>query len=98
KAIALSHFGLGKQAAGETQFESLVKEFPRNIWGYIAWGDMYYQPLHKSIKRNFEKAEDLYQTALKKEKKDSTDKKNIMEKSVATERLDELHREKMKIQ
>lgn len=41
RAIAESHFSLGDTDEGEKCFEELIESYPKNIWGYIGWGDMY---------------------------------------------------------
>ena len=56
RAIAESYFALGDIAKGE--------EYPKIIWGYTGWGDMYLWPMKKSIKPDYEKAEKIYKMPL----------------------------------
>jgi len=66
RAIAESHFGLGKTDEGIACFESLIQEYPNYIWGYIGWGDMYVWPMMKGIEPDHDRAEHIYGLALNK--------------------------------
>jgi tetratricopeptide (TPR) repeat protein len=73
RAIAESHFGWGDIAEGDECFKALIEEYPKNIWGYIGWGDMYLWPLKKNTKPDYEKAEKIYNMALGKELEGESD-------------------------
>jgi tetratricopeptide (TPR) repeat protein len=64
RAIAESHFALGNIVEGNKAFKELIEQFPGNIWGYIGWGDMYFWPMKKDIKPDYERAEQIYKMAL----------------------------------
>ena len=81
RAEAEGHFGMGDSLKGDEAFRKLIEEFPRNIWGYIGWGDMYLWPLNEQDMPDFEKSEKIYRMALGKGLEDEKDLK---------ERLDEL--------
>ena len=81
RAVAEGHFGLRDKANGDEAFRKLTDEFPRNIWGYIGWGDMYLWPMNEQDPPDYEKAEKIYKMALGKGLEDEKDLR---------ERLDEL--------
>jgi len=65
RASAESHFGLGNIAEGNKCFEELIEQYPRYIWGYIGWGDMYASwPMNKDIILDYDRAEEIYKMAL----------------------------------
>ena len=64
RAIAESYFALGDISKGEECFKKLIEEYPKLIWGYIGWGDMYLWPMKKDIKPDYERAEQIYKMAL----------------------------------
>ncbi len=66
RAIAESNFALGNIDEGNKCFKKLVEHYPKNIWAYIGWGDMYLWPRNKDIKPDYERAEQIYQMALGK--------------------------------
>ena len=66
RAVAEGHFGMEDQAKGDEAFRKLIKEFPRNIWGYIGWGDMYLWPMNEQDPPDYEEAEKIYKMALGK--------------------------------
>jgi len=80
KAIAESLFYQGKQEEGEKEFELVAKDFPESIWVFICWGDMYNEISNHKIKKNPEKAMNLYKKALTK----STSKKD---KAIINDRI-----------
>jgi tetratricopeptide (TPR) repeat protein len=41
RAEAESYFKLGKIEEGDQAFQSLIRDYPDNAWGYIGWGDEY---------------------------------------------------------
>ena len=71
--IAESHFALGDISKGDECFKTLIEEYPKNIWGYIGWGDMYAWPLKKDLTPDYEKAENIYNMALGKELEGESD-------------------------
>jgi tetratricopeptide (TPR) repeat protein len=73
RAVAESHFALGDISKGDECFKSLIAEYPKNIWGYIGWGDMYAWPLKKDITPDYEKAENIYNLAINMELEDKSD-------------------------
>jgi hypothetical protein len=66
RAVAEGHFGMGDAAKGDRAFRKLIEDFPRNIWGYIGWGDMYLWPMNDQDSPDYEKAEKIYKMALGK--------------------------------
>lgn len=66
RAIAESNFALGNIDEGNKRFKLLIEQYPKNIWAYIGWGDMYLWPMNKDIKPDYERAEQIYQMALGK--------------------------------
>jgi tetratricopeptide (TPR) repeat protein len=64
RAEAESYFLLGKVEEGDKAFESLIEEFPDNVWGYIGWGDMYYHSNASNADKDLKKAKKIYQMAL----------------------------------
>ena len=87
KAIAESHFALGSIDEGNKCFKQLIERYPRNIWGYIGWGDMYFWPMNKDIEPDFERAEQIYKMALDM---DMEGEENLID------RLNELKKEREK--
>ncbi len=87
KAISESHFALGNIIEGEKCFIKLIEQYPRNIWAYIGWGDMYLWPIKEEVNPNYEKAEQIYRMALGI---------NIGEEGYLIDRLNELEKEKEK--
>lgn len=66
RAIAESYFALGNIDQGNIRFKQLIEQYPKNIWGYIGWGDMYLWPMGKNIKPDYDRAEKIYKMALDK--------------------------------
>jgi len=64
RAIAESQFPLGNISKGDECFKALIEEYPKNIWGYIGWGDMYLWPRKGDTKPDFGKAEEIYKMAI----------------------------------
>jgi tetratricopeptide (TPR) repeat protein len=60
-------WGLGKQAEAETLYESLVKQFPDEAWGYIGWSD-HYGIFGSNGEPQYEKAEAILKQALARPK------------------------------
>ncbi len=87
KAIAESHFALGSINEGNKCFKQLIEQYPRNIWGYIGWGDMYLWSMKKDTKPDYKRAEQIYKMALGK---DMEGEKYLVD------RLNELKREREK--
>ena len=85
RAIAESHFALGNIDEGNRYFKQLIEQYPKNIWGYIGWGDMYFWPMRKNIKPDYDRAEQIYKMALGKGLEGEND---------LIDRLNELKREK----
>ncbi|MCF6335581.1 MAG: SEC-C domain-containing protein [Spirochaetales bacterium] len=85
RAIAESHFAIGNKVKGNKCFTELIEQYPDRIWGYIGWGDMYFSPLQKDIKPNYDKAEQIYKMGLGR---------NIKEEAVLIDRLDKLREER----
>ena len=73
RAIAESHFALGDISKGDECFSALIDEYPKNILGYIGWGDMYLLPMKKDTKPDYEKAEKIYNMAIGLELEDESD-------------------------
>ena len=59
RAIAESYAKLDQFEEAEREFEKLVQDFPGNPWGYIGWGDLFFDEL-----KDFDKARELYEKAL----------------------------------
>lgn len=87
RAVAESHFGLGDYEQGDKLFETLISEYPENIWGYIGWGDMYFLGMKKIHEPDYEKAEKIYSMALGK---------NIEDEQDLIDRLEDLKQQKNK--
>jgi len=85
RAIAESNFALGNIDEGNRGFKELIELYPKNIWGYIGWGDMYLWPIKKDIKPDYKRAEQIYKMALNK---------NIEGEKNLIERLNELEKER----
>ena len=66
RAEAESYFKLGKIEEGDQAFQSLIKDYPDNVWGYIGWGDEY-------CLKDAERAEKIYKMALEKNLEDRED-------------------------
>lgn len=81
RAAAESYFSLGNSDEGTKCFKELIAQYPRNIWGYIGWGDMYCLPMSKDREPDREKAEQIYKMALGK---------GMKEEDVLMERLESL--------
>ena len=82
QAEAESYAILGNIKKAEALYQALVNRFPKNIWGYIGWGDIYWDnELYKKIPMAYDKAENIYKMALQC----CSD-----EKDVVYERLEEL--------
>lgn len=65
RAAAESHFALGNLTEGDRCFEELIEQYPKNIWGYIGWGDMYaIWIMNNNIDPDYDKAEKIYKMAL----------------------------------
>jgi len=73
RAIAESHLALGDISKGDECFTALIEEYPKNIWGYIGWGDMYLWPMKKDTKPDYEKAENIYKMTMGMELGDESD-------------------------
>lgn len=67
RAIAESNFALGNIDESDNCFKELIELYPRNIWGYIGWGDMYLWSMKNDIKPDYERAEQIYKMALGKD-------------------------------
>ena len=83
RAIAESNFALGNIDESDKCFKELIELYPRNIWGYIGWGDMYLWSMKNDIKPNYERAEQIYKMALGKDiegEKDLIDRLNELKK------------------
>ena len=87
RAIAESHFALGNVDDGNRCFKEMIELYPKNVWGYIGWGDMYLWPMKKDVKPDYGKAEQIYKMALGKDIEGEKDLIN---------RLDELKNEREK--
>ena len=87
RAIAESHFALGNVDDGNRCFKEMIELYPKNVWGYIGWGDMYLWPMKKDVKPDYGKAEQIYKMALGK---DIEGEKDLID------RLDELKNEREK--
>ncbi len=85
RAVAESYFALGDVGKGGKCFEELIERYPRNVWGYVGWGDMYLWPRDKSVEPDFEKAGIIYKMGLKK---------NLESEDVLLERLDSLEKDR----
>lgn len=60
RAIGESYAYLNDYQSAESEFEKLVRDFPKNPWGYIGWGDIYFfGPI-----KDYNKARELYKEAL----------------------------------
>jgi len=77
RAEAESYFSLEKVEEGDKAFETLIEEFPDNVWGYIGWGDMYYLFNASGIDKNPTKAKKIYQMALNI---NSEEKKHVIDR------------------
>ena len=73
RAIAESHFALGDISKGDECFTALIEEYPKNIWEYIGWEDMYLWPMKKDTKPDYEKAENIYKMTMGMELGDESD-------------------------
>lgn len=87
KAISESHFALGNIDEGNKCFKELIEQYPRNAWAYIGWGDMYFWPIRKGMKPDYERAEQIYNMALGK---------NLEYEGDVIDRLDKLKKERDK--
>jgi len=84
RASAESYFALGNSEIGTKRFKLLIEQYPRHIWGYIGWGDMYYMQINKDIKPDYKKAEQIYLMALGKGMEDEDD---LLERLETVKRL-----------
>jgi len=58
-------FLCGDAVAGERMFQEVVKKYPKDVWGYIRWGDIYAPNMNLGAnKSDPEKAESIYRRAL----------------------------------
>lgn len=84
---AETYFRLGNAAEGERLFQSLVQEYPDDVWHYIRWGDQYTR--EKDVKLNdYDRAEKIYRMALERDLDDDDTK-------YVTERLENLEKERI---
>lgn len=68
RSLAEAYFGLGMTERGEEEFKALVNEYPDSVWAYIGWGDMYYlYRLNEKVPADYDKAQSIYEEALKKD-------------------------------
>ena len=84
RALCESYFLIGQKKKGDECFKKLIKEYPRWVWGYIGWSDMY-RPFALDSKTDEEIAfaKKILEEGL--EKAESEDDKNYI-----YERLDDL--------
>ena len=60
RAIGESYYHMGEIEKGEACFKKLIEEYPRNVWSYIGWGDMYLWPYKKLYPQDLARAEEIY--------------------------------------
>lgn len=63
RAIADSLFSTNRLEEANEEFDRLIKDYPNNIWSYIAYGDAYCLSINKKAK-DPNKARKLYEKAL----------------------------------
>ncbi len=86
-AAAQSTWTLGSVREGEERFDGLVRRFPKYVWGYIHWSDMYWNS-HASTAKDYDKAESVLLRCLELTPSDDEDRKD------AEERLNRLREER----
>jgi hypothetical protein len=59
-----SLFRLGRYEEGERASEALVTAYPREVYSYINWGDLYHWPYRNAWPPDHDRAERLYRMAL----------------------------------
>jgi len=66
RAIAESYFAIGEPEKGERAFERMARDYPKNVWSYVARGDMYAHVFRRPglPPKDLAKARRLYEQAL----------------------------------
>jgi tetratricopeptide (TPR) repeat protein len=65
RSNAESYFELGDIEKGETAFQELIEHYPDWAWGYVAWGDQFWQSQPFKEAPDFERARSIYSEGLK---------------------------------
>lgn len=82
RSIAESYLGLKKIDEAQKELDSLVRDYPNNLWSYIAYGDMYW--FGKNEIKDANKAKKFYEKAL-------SVAKDKYDKIAVEERLEDLN-------
>ena len=70
-AEAESYAHLGDIEKAEALYKGLIKIFPKNVWGYVHWGDIYYFNIgQEGSIGDLDKAESIYKLGLTKCKRE----------------------------
>lgn len=83
RAEAEAYFMIGKVEEGEKRFQEIIKAYPRWIFGYVGWGDMY--AFGDGVPVNHKKAKEIYNMALNIELDDHSDDGVLEERLEALE-------------
>ncbi|MHB1441052.1 MAG: hypothetical protein ACYCSO_09865 [Cuniculiplasma sp.] len=79
---------IGDTMKSDELFGALVRRFPKNVWCYVGWGDMYSGIFGSKSSVDYERAKKIYRSGLER---------CSTETEVLIERLDYLEKEKIKL-
>ncbi len=87
RAEAESTAAIGDTRKSDELFGALAKRFPKNVWCYVGWGDMYSGIFGSKSPVDYERAKEIYRSGLQR---------CSTETEVLVERLEDLEKEKIK--
>ena len=84
RAVAESTAAIGDIKKSDDLFVALTRRFPKNVWCYVGWGDVYSGIFGSKNPVNYERAKQIYRSGLQR---------CSTETEVLIERLDDLEKD-----